>query len=94
MAGPTKQPFVKALAIAGVFLAAGILTFIFALGSPSDPYRASGAIAFITVAPALITGFFARRSQKVWPFWKILGIYLLTLIVLAVINLAGRVDKQ
>ena len=48
---------------------------------------------YVSVA-ALIVGFFARRAAKVRPIWKIIALYLLALIVLLGVLLAGKVKPS
>ena len=41
----------------------------------------AGRLFAYVAIPAVIVGFFARRSAKVWPVWKIALIFVVVLII-------------
>ena len=92
MAGPTSNPFSKAFACAGVTLVALVIAAVAFLGFPHNTFYASrlagGVIAAVALA-ALVTGLFARRSPKVWPMWRIIATYAVTLVIIAALYANG-----
>lgn len=72
MAGPTRMPFVKAFACAGVAFCIAVAALVMFAGLPGpDAGEAIGRLFAASVIPALITGVLARRSAVIWPFWRI-----------------------
>jgi hypothetical protein len=45
-------------------------------------------VAAVALA-ALVTGFFARRSRKVWPMWRIIATYVVALVIIAALYANG-----
>jgi hypothetical protein len=92
VAGPTSKPFNRAFACAGVTLAALVIAAIAFLGFPHNTFYASrlagGVVAAVALA-ALVTGFFARRSRKVWPMWRIIATYVVALVIIAALYANG-----
>jgi uncharacterized membrane protein HdeD (DUF308 family) len=92
VAGPTSKPFGKAFACAGVTLIALVIAAIAFLGFPHNTFYASrlagGVVAAVALA-ALVTGFFARRSRKVWPMWRIIATYVVALVIIAALYANG-----
>jgi hypothetical protein len=92
VAGPTSKPFRKAFACAGVTLVALVIAAIAFLGFPHNTFYASrlagGVLAAVAMA-AFVTGFFARRSRKVWPMWRIIATYVVALVIIAALYANG-----
>jgi hypothetical protein len=91
MAGPTRMPFVKAFACAGVAFCIAIATLLMFVGPPGPASGEAMGRLFAAVAiPALITGFFARRSAVVWPPWRIAATFIGTAVIVVAITVVGR----
>jgi hypothetical protein len=91
MAGPTKMPFVKAFACAGIAFCIAIVALLMFVGLPGPAASEAIGRLFAAVAvPALITGFFARRSAVVWPLWRIAATFVGIAIVVMAITVVGR----
>jgi hypothetical protein len=58
-----------------------VIAAVATMGMPNDPPRILGELVAWVSIPALVAGFFARRSAKVWPMWKIITVYVVVLIV-------------
>ena len=72
MAGPTRMPFVKAFACAGVAFCIAVAALVMFAGLPGPMAgEAIGRLFAAAVVPALITGVLARRSAVIWPLWRI-----------------------
>jgi hypothetical protein len=83
MAGPTPRPFQKAFLCAAVAFVLIVAAAVATLGMPAsgtEPEMAGRLFAYVAI-PAVIVGFFARRSAKVWPVWKIALIFVVVLII-------------
>lgn len=92
MAAPTSKPFGKAFACAGVTLVALVIAAIAFLGFPHNTFYASrlaGSVFAAVALAALVTGFFARRSPKVWPMWRIIATYVVALVIIAALYANG-----
>jgi hypothetical protein len=96
MAGPTPAPFRKAFACAGVAFVLVVGTVLLWLGPPGNSGTGANLLgqlcAWVGIA-AVITGFLARRSQRVWSMGKIVGIYVLILLIEAVILFSQYASK-
>ena len=92
MAGPTQKPFTKAFACAGVALVAVVIVTLAFLGRPGNSTYASDLLGRLVAAlavAALATGFFARRSSKVWSLWRFAAIYVVALVIVVALYLSG-----
>jgi hypothetical protein len=91
MAGPTKKPFVKAFACAGVAFCVAVAALLMFAGPPGPMAgEAIGRLFAAVVVPALITGIFARRSAVIWPFWRIAATFVGITVIAMVITVVGR----
>jgi hypothetical protein len=89
MAGPTSKPFMKSFACAGVVFVAAIIAALVFLGPPGDGPRMLGGLFAAVAIAALGTGFFARRSAKVWHIGRIIATYVVALVVILVFYAIG-----
>jgi hypothetical protein len=92
VAGPTPKPFGKALACAGITLVALVIAAMALLGFPHNTFyvsRLAGGVLAAVALAALVTGFLARRSPKVWPMWRIIATYVVALAVIAALYANG-----
>ena len=97
MAGSTTKPFQKAFACAAVAFVAVVIVTIATLGVPQDSNVAPELLGrlFAAVAiPAVIAGFFARRSANVWSMGKIIAVYMLALVVVIIATLGSMVKPS
>ena len=91
MAGPTRMPFVKALACAGVAFCIAIAALLMFVGPPGpSAAEAIGRLFAAVVVPAVITGFFARRSAVIWPLWRIAATFVGITVIVMAITIVGR----
>jgi cell shape-determining protein MreD len=92
VAGPTQNPFGKAFACAGITFVAVIIAAVALLGAPHDTYYGSelaGRLFAAVAIAALVAGFFARRSKKIWPMWRIIAIYAVALVIILALYANG-----
>jgi hypothetical protein len=96
MAGPTTHPFLKAFACAAAVYATVVVATLLLLGMPTRPgygaYLLGALFSFVAI-PALITGFFAWRSARVWSTWRIVGIYALAQFAVLVLFVISKLPK-
>jgi hypothetical protein len=91
MAGPTRMPFVKAFACACVAFCVAIAALLMSVGLPGPAGgEAIGRLFAAAAVPALITGFFARRSAVIWPFWRIAATFIGIAAIVMAITVVGR----
>lgn len=94
MAGPTPRPFRKAFAcaaVAFVVIAGAALAAFWLPNDPSVGSQLAGELVALVAIPALVVGFFARRSAKVWPMWKVAAWYIVVLVVCLVATISNAV---
>jgi hypothetical protein len=96
VAGPTSKPYTKAFACAGVAFIVTIIAALLTLGVPANADGASrlagGLFAALAIS-ALITGFFARRSSRVWSILRIVVTYVVVLFAIVVLWAIGKMGK-
>jgi hypothetical protein len=67
------------------------------LGMPANtdvvPEMLGRLFAYVLI-PALVAGFFARRSAKSWSMWKIVGVYVLVLLIVVAAGLASNLQNR
>jgi hypothetical protein len=91
MAGPTTRPFVKAFACAGIAFCLAVAALLIFVGQPGPAAgEAIGRLFAAVVIPALITGFFARRSAVIWPLWRIAATFVGIAVIVMAITVVGR----
>ena len=91
MAGPTRMPFVKAFACAGVAFCIAVAALMMFAGLPGPMAgEAIGRLFAAAVVPALITGVLARRSAVIWPFWRIAVTFVGIAVIVMGITIVGR----
>lgn len=96
MAGPTPHPFLKAFAAAAIAFIILTVTVLIGWG-PSDGYQTGRLIGYLlglTILPAVITGFFARRAKTIWSSTKIGVVYFVFLIVVGLLLIIGKLPRQ
>jgi len=93
MAGPTSGPFPKAFICAAIAFVATILVVLIAWGPPKNDYAYNllGQLFALTVVPAIITGFIARRAKTAWSIMKIAFVYVLVLFAVVILMIAGKI---
>jgi len=92
MAGPTPRPFAKAFACAAVAFVVAVIAVFSTLEVPASSYVGVKLLTRLILnvsVPALVAGFFARRSTKVWSIWKIIALYVLVLVIVHIASVAG-----
>jgi len=96
MAGPTVKPFQKAFTCAAVVFVVVVVATLMLLGTPANPEyagRLMGRLFAAVAIPALITGFFARRSANAWSTWRIVAIFTLVLVIFVAVQMIGAMSK-
>jgi len=93
MTGPTPQPMKKAIACAVVAFLAIYAGLWLGFGPPSDPARIAGIVSGMVVVPALIVGLWARNSAKTWSLFRVIALYILFLIIVAVLFISGSMNN-
>jgi hypothetical protein len=97
MAGPTPHPFRTAFICAAVAFIIPVVTVLMAWGAPGSGDEGGRVIGFLlglTVLPALITGFFARRAKIAWSRVKIAVVYVIVLFVVALFYIIGKLPPN
>jgi hypothetical protein len=93
MSGPTTNPIGKAIACAVVAFIAIYAGLWLSFGTPSDPARIAGIIAGMVVVPAIIVGLWARKSAKAWSLLRLIALYVVFLVIVAVLFTIGSVSN-
>jgi hypothetical protein len=88
----TRQPYAKAFAWGGIWLA--ILTIGFSVAYGNFSAEGFGRFVGMTAIPAIVVGFQASRSKSVWSFWKIGGIYFLAAIAVWLVSSYGAMQHR
>jgi hypothetical protein len=91
MAGPTPKPFQKAFICAAVAFVVIAGAAVMTLGTPKDPAELSGQLFAYVAIPAVLIGFLARRSPKVWSTFKITAWFVVVLLIVLSAHLANTV---
>lgn len=96
MVGPTSSPFLKAFACAAVAFVVPIVAALIAWGPPKNNYAYNllGQLFALTIVPAIITGFLARRAKTAWSMLKIAAVYVLVLVAVVILTIAGKIRPQ
>lgn len=97
MAGPTPNPFRTAFICAAVAFVIPVLTVLIAWGPPGSGDAGGRVIGFLlglTVLPAVITGFLARRAKTAWSKVKITVTYVIVLFAVALFYIIGKLPPH
>lgn len=82
----TKRPYTKAFMCAVVVFIVGMCVFYVGTDlapSPEGTGEMASRLAVTVIAPALLTGFMARRAARPWSMSKIVSMFLLAFAVIA-----------
>jgi len=73
-----------------------IVAVLIAWGPPAGNSASNliGQLFALTVIPALITGFLARRAKTAWSTVKIAVVYVAVLLVMVILLIAGKIKPQ
>jgi peptidoglycan/LPS O-acetylase OafA/YrhL len=93
MTGPTPNPMKKAIACAVVAFVAIYAGLWLSFGPPSDPGRITGIVSGMVAVPAIIVGLWARNSAKTWSLFRVIALYVLFLIIVAVLFISGSTSN-
>jgi hypothetical protein len=94
MTGPTTNPIGKAIACAVVAFVAIYAGLGLSFGSPSDPARIAGIVTGLVVMPAIIVGLWARKSAKAWSLFRLIGLYVLFLVIIAALFISSSMGNS
>jgi hypothetical protein len=68
----------------------GVLALRASAGPSAVTPEAMGYLFAAVVLPAIVTGFWASRSSSAWPLWRTIVTYIAMLVVVGVLQAAGK----